>query len=772
MRCALTLFAEAIGILEAPHFTRAIERPAARGPGAASAEIEHLWRAMLEADTSPLAARLLRAGGHLFQRQRAIPLSPAASASLLAIAAAPWRSIEPAIFGTLLARALDPAERHALGAHYTPPAYVERLVRWTVEEPLRADLDEARRQARRLAAAGEPQRAKATAIAFLRRLCSTRVLDPACGTGNFLYLALDCLMRLEREARDLLGELGAAVEGRGLAVTPAQLYGVEIERRAKDIAELVLLLGYARRERDLYGAALDERPEARPHLELRDAVLCEARGAPLVPDWPEADFIVGNPPFVGSARMRAALGDAYVEALRRAHRDVPDGSDLVMYWWDRAAKLARSGQVRRFGLITTNSITQPLNRRIVEAHLRSGELAIVFAVPDHPWIDERAGAAVRIAMTVAERATPGATGTLARVVREPARDALGGDGDIELACERGSIHADLTIGGAALGAVRLRSNEGLASPGVKLHGAGFIVTEAEALALGRGRDAELFRRIRPYRNGRDLAQSPRGVYVIDLDGLSIDEVRARFPAVHARLLERVKPLRDQNGEAYRRDNWWLFGRRNTDLRAALRGLRRYIATAETSKHRFFTFLDAEILPDNMLVSIGLDDAFHLGVLSSRAHVAWALAMGGRMGLGNDPRYTKTRCFDPFPFPVCGEVDKSRIRELGETLDAQRKRWIEAHPALTMTGLYNALAARRAGRALAGREASVVHEGVVLALSELHEALDAAVLAAYGFALDIVDGELLRALAALNAERAAEERWGLVRSLRALVNPVS
>jgi len=225
--------------------------------------------------------------------------------------------------------------------------------------------------------------------------------------------------------------------------------------------------------------------------------------------------------------------------------------------------------------------------------------------------------------------------------------------------------ADLRIGADVAGAVPLKANEGISSPGMKLHGAGFIVTPAEARALGRGTVSELENHIHDYRNGRDLTASPRGVMVIDRSGLTEAEVRSRFPVGYQHVLDKVKPERDQNNrEGYKR-NWWIHGEPRRDLRPALAGLPRYIATVETSKHRTFQFLGGATLPDNMLIAIALDDAAALAVLSSRFHVTWALTAGGRLGFGNDPRYNKSKCFDPFPFPDCTDSQEAHLRSLGE-----------------------------------------------------------------------------------------------------------
>ena len=312
--------------------------------------------------------------------------------------------------------------------------------------------------------------------------------------------------------------------------------------------------------------------------------------------------------------------------------------------------------------------------------------------------------------------------------------------------------------------IELNANTGLSSPGVKLHGSGFIVTLNEAKKLGLGSVSGIEEHIVPYRNGRDLADRPRGVLVIDLHGLSAEQVRQRFPRIYEHVLTKVKPERDSNNEAYRRENWWLFGRKNTDLRGFLAGLGRYISTGETSKHRVFQFLDGSIRPDNMLVNFGLSDALHLGVLSSRIHVVYALAAGGRLGVGNDPRYNKSRCFDPFPFPDCTEKQKEKIRALAEELDAHRKRAQATHQ-LGLTDIYNVLEKVRAGTALTAKDKAIHDAALVSTLKQLHDDLDAAVAAAYGWPWPLADAEILERVVALNAARAAEEAQGQIRWLR-------
>ncbi len=253
--------------------------------------------------------------------------------------------------------------------------------------------------------------------------------------------------------------------------------------------------------------------------------------------------------------------------------------------------------------------------------------------------------------------------------------------------------------------------------------------------------------------------------VIDLFPLKEDEVRDRFPAVYQWVVDRVKPERDNNNRKSYREYWWIFGEPRRELRPALEGIPRYIATVETSKHRFFQFLDASICPDNKLVVVANTDAFILAVLSSCIHVTWALASKSRLGVGNDPVYVKTHCFDPFPFPDPTEGLKARIRELGERLDGHRKAVLNKHKQLTMTGLYNVLEKIRAAEPLTDTDKDIYDAGLIGVLREIHDELDARVAEAYGWPADLADAEILERLVALNHERAEEERDGNVRWLR-------
>ncbi len=835
-RCLFSMFAEDVGLLPKRAFVDLLES-LKDNPAQFVPLVGEVWRAMDRGEFSAaVRADLLKFNGKLFKNPQVLPLTRDQIELLLEAARANWREVEPAIFGTLLERALDPTERHALGAHYTPRAYVERLVLPTIVQPLREEWKNVQAAALVLAGEGKFKEAQQHVRDFLQHLCEVRVLDPACGSGNFLYVTLEHLKRLEGEVLNQLDELGdtrGRLDLQGVSVDPHQLLGIELNPRAAEIAEMVLWIGYLQWHFRTRGQVMPPQPVLKDfhNIECRDAVLAydrmdyvtDERGVPVtrwdgkttkkhpvtgedVPDeaaqvpleryvnphkadWPQANFVIGNPPFIGSGSMRGALGDGYTESLRKTWPEVPESADFVMYWWNHAAELTRAGKLRRFGLITTNSLRQTFNRRVLERHFaEKTPLSLAFAIPDHPWVDSADGAAVRIAMTVGSLQT-GAGTLLISTDETPVGD---GAIDVTLVARQGIIHPDLTTGANVTAAGPLKANTGISCPGVKLHGAGFIVTREQASHLGLGKIQGIEHHVREYRNGRDLTDSPRGVLVIDLFGLTEEEVRARFPAIYQWVVERVKPERDQNNRATYRDNWWLFGEPRRELRPVLNGLTRYVSTVETAKHRTFQFLPAAILPDNMLTAIGLDDAHFLGVLSSLVHVTWALAAGGRLGVGNDPRYNKSRCFETFPFPHAKPEIKARIRDLAEQLDAHRKRQQAAQTDLTLTGMYNVLEKLKSGEPLNAKE-KVVHEhGLVVVLKTLHDELDRAVLVAYGWGdlaplLEVVNGNaapgaggtpatrddckhalddaLLERLVALNAERAAEEQRGLIRWLR-------
>lgn len=842
-RCLFSMFAEDVGLLPEGSFLGLLKQHR-DDPATLQQMLRILWADMDKGGFSAaLVKQVLRFNGKLFKGAStdaySLPLTSEHIDLLILAARANWREVEPAIFGTLLERALDPTERHALGAHYTPRAYVERLVVPTVIGPLRAEWADAQAAALLLAheaaeLEAHPPEVKtkkdftalnkhnATVRAkwndarqqvrdFLHRLCTLRVLDPACGSGNFLYVTLEHLKRLEGEVLNQLATLGDTQTALDLGretVTLRQLLGIELNERAATLAELVLWIGYLQWHIRTNGNSAVAEPVVHDYgnIEHRDAVLeydrrehvVDASGQVMtrwdgvtmklhpvtgqeVPDesaqvvqwryvnpcqteWPEADFIVGNPPYIGARTIRQALGDGYLEAIRGVHPDVPDNADFVMYWWDKAAHLVSGGQAERFGLITTNSLRQTFNRAVLDRWLEQ-ELRLSFAIPDHPWVDSSDGAAVRVAMTVGQVGIK--DGRLVNVISEsPLED---GEVQVELQERVGLITPSLTIGIDVAAAPTLRANKAVSCVGYQLTGKGFRVERQEAEALDRYFDTKQAR-IRPLLTGSDITQRRSDSYAIDLYGLDADELREQYPAIYQWVYDNVKPERDHNNRKALRDKWWIFGEARSTFRPALAGCGRAIATSLTAKHRTFVFVDEQDICDSTTVMFALPDALHLGVMSSRVHIAWALAAGGT--LEDRPRYNKSLCFESFPFP---DIDTGltssladSIRRLGEQIDNHRKARQAAHDDLTLTAIYNVLEKLRSGAPLTSKEKIVHDHGLVGVLASLHNELDSAVLQAYGcndLSLPADTDTLLERLVRLNSKRAAEEASGTVRWLR-------
>src|ERR1035437_9243797 len=498
-RCLFCMFAEDVGLLpdsDGKHgFTALLKKLPANGDGFVE-RLRILFQEMNEGRNKEVSAilcrKLLKFNGGLFADNTVLPVNKDQLAILIDAAEKDWKLVEPAIFGTLLERALGgEGERHKLGAHFTPRAYVERLVMATIIEPLRAEWENVRAAAVQLGERGKIDKAREIINQFHRRPCDFKVLDPACGAGNFLYVTLENLKRLEGEVLDFAGQFGESFKlemGTAHTVDPHQFLGLEINPRAAALAELVLWIGYLQWHFRTRGQTMPAEPVLKnfKNIECRDAVLAydgepqpaldaagnaksvwdrrslktdtvtgravpdETKRVPLLTydnpkpaEWPPADFIVGNPPFMGARTIRPALDDGYLDALRGIYPNIPENADFVMYWWHKAAELVRAGKVKRFGLITTNSLRQSFNRQVTETQLAAQPpLSLAFAIPDHPWVDTADGAAVRIAMTVG---VPGAKqGELLEVKNEqPQND---GSAKIVFRETRGKLLPDIRIG--------------------------------------------------------------------------------------------------------------------------------------------------------------------------------------------------------------------------------------------------------------------------------------------------------------------------------------
>ncbi|ANV84777.1 type II restriction endonuclease subunit M [Picosynechococcus sp. PCC 7003] len=870
MRCIFTMFAEDVGLLKEQLFTEALESRWLLKPQDFKPQVEALWQAMNGGTSFGFHGQLLRFNGGLFANPQALELTAEQLKILLKAAERDWKNVEPAIFGTLLERALEKKERSKLGAHYTPRAYVERLVRPVIIEPLQEKwqllqgevetlLEE--EEAAKSAAAKTKKRQEAAAklTEFLGELRQIRVLDPACGSGNFLYVTMDLMKTLELE---VLNRLGTVLGSSQLRldfdqVNPSQFLGIEINPRAAEIADLVIWIGYLQWHFRLFGNLPPVEPVLREYknIECRDAVLDYDGTKPAidpktgkvrtrwggrtmrhpvtgedVPDpsdqvkileyinpreaqWQQADYIVSNPPFLGTKKMRTKLGDGYVDSLVSTYSKTPANIDYVMYWWNRCGELLSQKSIKSFGLITSNSISQIRNRQVVclHTHRKKRALSISFAIPDHPWVDEEEGAAqVRIAMTTAHEKLY--RGRLGKIIQEIEGETPEEKASLlKFSWSKGIIYDDLRIGVDIIKAASLQSNSQISYQGCKLvqprrnkgeHWArGFLIQSDEVSQYKSAQNSSV---IRPYLSGDDITGLTRNAFVIDFFGYDSNSAQQLNPTAYQRIVEQIRPHREQSTDRLFREKWWLFGRTRPAMRQANQDLKRYIVTSEVSKHRFFIFVDSNVLPDGSLIILSLEDAFTLGIVSSQIHICWTLAMGGT--LEDRPRYNNSVCFDPFPFPDPSAELKQEIRELGERLDSHRKQVQGAHPEVTITAMYNCLEKMRRVEPFTDADREFNNKALITTLKQIHDDLDRLVFQAYGWddliplwqkvygdlvslpkggaeggGMEDLEGcqtepnnselkeqleqTILQRLVDLNAERAEEERNGFVRWLR-------
>ena len=675
------------------------------------------------------AARVAHFNGDLFNTVDTVEFSRDALGNLLVAAERDWRNIEASIFGTLFERALDASKRSQLGAHYTDPGDIMRLVEPVVMDPLRREWEAVRDRVSDLLAEDNLDGAQASLEAFRQRLFDVTVLDPACGSGNFLYLTLRSLLDLEKEVIDFdaAQDWGSVPpEDRpGLLprVRPDQMMGLETNPYAAELARTALWIGFIQWHQ-ANGFPYTNQPilTSLVSINQRDAILAAwETEAPLEPEWPDAEFIVGNPPFLGGKLLRTQLGDKYVDSLFLTYRGrVSAEADFVCYWFEKARVMLGQGRTKRAGLLATQGVRGGANRRVLQRIKQSGDIFLAWS--DHPWVLD--GAAVHISIVGFDDGS------------ETNREL---DGQAVQA-----INANLTSGVDLTAAVKLPDNLGVAFQGPVKVGAFDIPQElaSDMLARPNPHNRDNVDVLSPWVNGKDITDRPRGMWIIDFRDLSLEQA-ALYEAPFEYVKEKIFPVRATNRDRQRRTFWWRLGRSGDDLRETVKPLSRFIVTPRVSKHRLFTWVNPKTLPDSATVAIARDDDYTFGVLHSRFHELWALAMGTQ--LESRPRYTPTTCFETFPFPEPGEDQRSAIAQAAGRLNEHREGWLnpatdDGQPALT-------------GNALRQRTLTNLYNERPTWLANFHDALDAAVAAAYGWPTDLTDEEVLEHLLNLNYHRA-------------------
>ena len=692
--------------------------------------------------------------GGLFDDDTALPLEQTDIASVLAAAALDWSEIDPSILGTLFERGLDPDKRSQLGAHYTDRDKIMLIVEPVIIRPWLAEWETAKAEIAAALEKAETAKAPATRTRrraeaerllgnFLERLRSFSVLDPACGSGNFLYLALHALKDLEHRVQLEAEALG--LEREFPTIGPANVKGIEINPYAAELARVSVWIGEIQwMRRNGFNESRDPILKPLDTIECRDAMLTpEGRE----PDWPKADVVIGNPPFLGVQRIRSVLGDAYAESLRKAYEGrVPGAADLVCFWINKAGELVVEGKVSRSGLVATNSIRGGANRLVLD---RIVERAAIFdAYSDEFWVLN--GAAVRVSLIC-----------FAQENAEIAR-FLNGE-------EATQINSDLTPGALSFSqAVRLATNQNVSFRGDTKSGpfdvSGDLARKWLCLpANPNGRpNADV---LKPWTNGRDVAQRPTGKWIVDFGWEMSQTEVALYEAPFTYVAENVRPAREKNRVEQLRNFWWRHERPRPEMWEALQGLSRYIATPAVAKHRPFVWCDARICPDQQLIVIARDDDTTFGILHSRFHEAWSLRLG--TSLEDRPRYTPTMTFETFPFPeglspdipAADYADNPHavaIAEAARQLVELRDRWLNPPEWVEWVDEPVLGYPKRpvpcnedAAKALKKRTLTNLYNTRPQWLADAHASLDTAVAAAYGWSADISDDEALRKLLELN-----------------------
>jgi type II restriction/modification system DNA methylase subunit YeeA len=765
-QCLFCLFAEDAGLLPGKLFERLLDK-SQTDPAKLSTRLESLFASMRKGGDFG-ADDIAWFNGGLFEKVEVLPLESVEIKMLFQASQLDWSGIEPSIFGTLFERGLDPEKRSQLGAHYTDKQSILRIINPVIIEPLTKEWEVIKQRISELhskfSLVGKKRDTPNEAmkegyrlfLAYLDRIKNFRVLDPACGSGNFLYLALRALKDLEHKA-NLDAESIGLHRQISIEVSPSNVLGIEINSYAAELARVTVWIGEIQWMLK-NGYPIRKNPILQPldHIENRDAVLnADGSEAP----WPRVDAIIGNPPFLGGSKMRGELGDEYTEALRKIYADrVPGGADLVVYWFEKAREQIKAGHCQWAGLVATNSIRGGANQTVL---MRICESTRIFnAWSDEEWINE--GAAVRVSLVC--------FGSLSL------RERVEGEGAVLDGKAVNNIHADLTAGdGLNLTlAQSLKENAEVSFAGTKKYGA-FDISGVLARAWlkhpnpnGRS-NAEV---VKPWFNGKDITARPSDTWIIDFGTHMTEADASLHETPFAHVLAHVKPYRETVNRERTRRNWWIHEEARVSMRQALKDLPRFIVTPQTAKYRLFSWLPKAVLPDQALIVIARADDITFGVLHSRFHELWTLFLG--TSLEDRPRYTPSFTFDTFPFPEgltpnlkpadYTNASAAEIAASAQALNKLRETWLNPSEwtdwVLTPEEERAGYPARPVAKSeheadLKKRTLTNLYNARPAWLDNTHKALDTAVAKAYGwndYTPEITDEEILRRLLAMNLAR--------------------
>jgi hypothetical protein len=769
MKLMFCMFAEDIGLLPEKLFSKLLAGATNTGPALAR-RMGKLFEAMATGGEFGVDT-ILHFDGGLFADADVVELTPQESEEVIRANDCDWSSVEPSIFGTLFERTLDPDKRSQIGAHYTSKDDILTLLEPVIMAPLRREWEQVKgvceelwpklRSASRVGgrgAKGIRARCEKALSDFGQRLASVKILDPACGSGNFLYVAINLLLDLEKQVISYGSQHDYSWFPH---VRPDQLAGIEINPYAQQLAQVVIWIGYLQwMHHNGFTAPNDPVLEPIENIRRMDAILdLSDPSNPKEPLWQEAEFIVSNPPFLGGKMLRSKLGDAYVDTLFKVWGErVRPEADLCCYWFEKARATVEAGQVKRAGLLATQGIRGGANRETLARIKRKGD--IFFAVSDRDWVLD--GANVHISMVGFDDGT------------EVGRTLDGSPVD--------TINANLTATADTTCANRLAANFGTSFMG-DTKGGPFDIPFARALELLRapnvgGKPSSDV--VLPWSNGLDVTRRNRDMWIIDFGVEMSEEDAALFQGPFEYARTHVHPIRQQNNRAVYKEKWWIHVEARPAMRNSLTRLTRFIVTPRVAKHRLFVWMSSPTLPDSQLIAIACQDDYSFGVLHSRVHEVWARAQGTQLRERESGfRYTPTTCFETFPIPAAEQ--RTEVEVTAKQLDLLRNNWLNPpewtrEQVIEFSGSVSGPWARYvcdpdlhgigtvrfprtipkdedSDKRLTKRTLTNLYNERPTWLDLAHKKLDAAVFAAYGWDAEMTDDEVLAKLLALNLERA-------------------
>lgn len=764
-RIVFCLFAQDVGLLPEGLFRQLVDN-AYKEPLVFAKRIGELFSKMATGGDFGVHA-IKYFNGDLFADVEVLALNDEELLRLRDIARANWADVDASIFGTLFERALDPNKREQLGAHYTSREDIETIIVPVVMEPLRKEWATVREQvtAQLARTTNVPSNRKAAALAlsnFVGRLQHVSVLDPACGSGNFLYVVLQHLKNLEKEV--ILFAMQNDFPGFFPHVGPWQLNGIETNAYAFELAQMTVWIGWLQWiMTNGFGEPQEPVLQKLHTFQHRDAIIdVDPSGLVIEPAWPDAEFIVGNPPFLGTKKLRASLGDEYVDRLFALYGDrIPNFSDLCCYWFEKARALVEEGKCKRAGLLATQGIRGGLNREVLNRIKKTGD--IFFGVSDRDWVLD--GANVHVSMVGFDRG-------------EESRRVLDGQ-------EVPVINANLTSKGDTTKAREIKANLSIGFVADVKSGK-FDLPFDQAIAMlsapnpnGRPNSDVL----RPWVNSLDVLRKPRNVWIVDFPSAMPSTEAARYEQPFEWVKREVYPERSVVKRKAYRDYWWIHAEPCDAMRQASKAFRRVLVTPTVSKHRLFAWLDAPILPDHQLIVFATDEDYLFGLLHSRVHELWARKTGTQLReVESGFRYTPTSTFETFPMPPKTPESAKAVSEAARSLEEARHKWLFP-PQWTKTvsidfsastdgiwaafivgntsdGIGTARYSRRVPtdsdilKSYNKRTLTNLYNQNPTWLQDAHRLLNEAVLSAYGWPSDISDDKIIERLIVLNLEQAS------------------